>query len=282
MWTRCRRPAPTPIAHGTNRIRTKGRFWAWLGCKAASTTGAGCLRGLLRGPEAQGSCDESRLSMQERKSCTATEYPDLLPSAALQARPLPRHPSCGLPAGAARCALGSLDSLKAPATCELVSRLRACQLAAWKIGIHIRIDFDVLLSHQERPSTPPHRLDQQLMRYRQPQRIVTSSLTIRGMPLNDIRRITLHQALNDPRLESIIDDASNDLATAWQPLINLRLLEGANPIEALLPQSERTLASFVIQASADSGISIAGRRIERTRSPIRWLGQLGIAVRSLP
>lgn len=170
---------------------------------------------------------------------------------------------------------------QASATCELVTRLRACQLAAWKVGIHVGINFDVLLSHQERPSTQPHRLDRQLMSYRQPQRIVTSSLTIRGMPLDDIRRITVHEALADPKLESIIDDASDDLATAWQALINLRLLEGAKPIEALLPQSERTLASFVTQATADSGINIAGRRVERTRSPIRWLSQLGIAVRSL-
>lgn len=164
---------------------------------------------------------------------------------------------------------------------ELVSRLRACQLAAWRTGHLVSVDFSTLLPSQELPTTPPARLDQILMRYRQPQRIVVNSLSARGIPLREVQRLTIAEAAEDTSLPRLVDSPTAALATATEALVHLRRLEGAPEHGFLFVQDAKSLATYVTQATADTGINIAGRRVERVQDLPKWLKRLGITVRPL-
>lgn len=171
--------------------------------------------------------------------------------------------------------------VQAHGTSELISRLRACQLAAWKAGHLLSIDFSTLPPSQELPTTPLAELDQALMRYRQPQRIVVNSLCARGIPLAEVQRLTLAEATQDPTLPRLVDRPTNALTTATEALVHLRRQEGASEDAFLLVQDAKTLATYVTHAIADTGINIAGRRVERVHEISKWLKQLGLTVRPL-
>jgi len=122
-----------------------------------------------------------------------------------------------------------------------------------------------------------------LLSYRQPQRAIATALTIRGIDLDDIAALTLHDVQADGTIGSppLIDDPTDASRLAARAQRRLRELQGATDADGLLCPDAKTLARFVNDATADLGLNIAGRRVERQTDPTAWLKRLGITLRDL-
>lgn len=171
----------------------------------------------------------------------------------------------------------------APDDGRLIARLRALQVLAWRNDLFLSVDITTVLASAERPRCAPDSLDERLLSYRQPQRAIATALTIRGIDLDDITALTLHDIQADGTIGSppLIDDPTDALRLAARAQRRLRELQGANDADRLLCPDAKTLARFVNDATADLGLNIAGRRVERQTDPTAWLKRLGITLRDL-
>jgi len=166
---------------------------------------------------------------------------------------------------------------------ELIARLKALQALAWRNDLHLDVDHHCLDASVERPRCASRELDQRLLAYRQPQRAITAALTHRGIPLDHISALTVAHAHHDGTLAPLPcpDPDSQALRLAVIAQRHLRHAQGAQPGDRLLAPDAKTLARFVNDATADLGINIAGRRVERQHDTIAWLKRLGITLKAL-
>lgn len=170
----------------------------------------------------------------------------------------------------------------APDDGELIARLRALQVLAWRNDFFLQVDTTTLLASVERPCCAGNALDEVLLSYRQPQRAIVTALTLRGLPLDAIDSLTLADARANGMLRGVeMPNATDDLHMAVKAQRHLRELQGANPDDRLLPPDAKTLARFVNDAAADLGINIAGRRVERALDQTTWLKRLGITIKAM-
>jgi hypothetical protein len=171
----------------------------------------------------------------------------------------------------------------APDDGRLIARLRALQVLAWRNDLFLGVDATTVLASTERPRSAPGSLDERLLSYRQPQRAIATALTIRGIDLDDITALTLHDVQAGGTIGSppLIDDPTDAFRLAARAQRRLRELQGATDADRLLCPDAKTLARFVNDATADLGLNIAGRRVERQTDPTAWLKRLGITLRDL-
>ena len=166
---------------------------------------------------------------------------------------------------------------------RLIARLRALQVLAWRNDLFLGIDTTTVLASAERPRCAPASLDDRLLSYRQPQHSIVTALTIRGVDLDDISALTLHDVRPDGTIgpRGLIEDPTDAFRLAARAPRRLRKLQGATDADLLLCPDTKTLARFVNDATADLGLTIAGRRVERQIDPTAWLKRLGIILRDL-
>jgi hypothetical protein len=170
--------------------------------------------------------------------------------------------------------------LDAPGDDQLITRVRGVQLAAWHHDVFVRVDLDTLLNSEERPSLAALAIDDALVAYRQPHRILTVALTRRGHSLDAIAGLHCSDVLEDGRRLRIGDrivDLAGEPARALS--VALDLATG----EQLMPYAPQTLAAALTDATKDLGLQVKGRRAERTRPKhTAFLRRLGITLRALP
>lgn len=170
----------------------------------------------------------------------------------------------------------------APGDDLLLTRIRGAQLAAWHHDLFIRVEIAALLNSEERPTLPASQVDEALIAYRQPHRIITCALTNRGQPLRDIAKLHTSDIGPAGRQLRIGDDTITVTDTLARALRVARDLAGQRGDDRLLPYAEQTLAAVITDATKDLGLHVKGRRAERTRPKhTAYLGRLGITLRSL-
>lgn len=171
----------------------------------------------------------------------------------------------------------------APHDGELVSRLTALQVLAWRHDQFLGIDFERLLNSVDRPRSKTLELEQRLLAYRQPQRMIVTALTRRGVPLSTIDTLRVCDANSNGELQQTDCDISEsrDLRVAVNAQRLLRITQGALPSDRLFVPDAKTLARFVNDAATDLGANAGGRRVERNLDSRTWLSRLGIALRTL-
>lgn len=186
-------------------------------------------------------------------------------------------------ARAAILTAANLTLRNAPHQGELVARLRALQVIAWRHDMFLDVDLATLIPSADRPRVAGSALDEQLTAYRQPQRAIVSALTLRGTPLAKIAALTLDDATPTGDLPSLnlTTPATPALQTAVRAQVVLRQLQGADSAHRLLLPDSKSLARFVNDATADLGINLAGRRVERELTTDTWLKRLGITLRNM-
>lgn len=174
----------------------------------------------------------------------------------------------------------------APADPELITDLRALQIAAWHHDLYVRIDLPRLLASQERPRVRAEIADQKLTAYRQPYRAITVALTRQGVAVDQIAGITLDDTTDDGQQIACGHRSitlSRPAAQAVRAQRHLRHTHGATGDDVLLPHSTKALAKALTDAAEDLNLRVHGRRAERTRDHTEGaLRALGITVMSMP
>lgn len=171
----------------------------------------------------------------------------------------------------------------APDDGELIARMHALQVLAWRHDLFLDVDLDTLLPSVERPRHSSSALDAALLAYRQPQRAIVAALTLRGIPLNTIDALTIGDTDTSGNVTPLAHEVhlTDALRTAIRAQRHLRTLQDAATTDRLLLPDAKTLARFVNDATADLGITMAGRRVERALTTRAWLKRLGITLRSM-
>lgn len=170
----------------------------------------------------------------------------------------------------------------APDNGELISRMRALQVIAWRRDHFLAVDTTTLLASVERPRCAGDALDALLMSYRQPQRAIVTALTLRGISLDVMDALSVADVDPAGAFHTIpLTDPTDDLRLAVIAQRHLRTFDGAGPDDRLLAPDAKTLARFVNNAAADLGTNIAGRRVEREIAQATWLKRLGITIKAL-
>jgi len=174
----------------------------------------------------------------------------------------------------------------APAVPELVTGIRAIQVAAWNRDLHVSVDLTQLLNSEERPRIAPADAAPALLAYRQPYRALTWILANHQVGVDEAAHLPISAA----------DPTGTRIATKLGPLTvpgqlvaavlaqqALRRTAGASPDEPLLPYTAKTLGYSLTDASNDLGLPAHGRVAERhSLAPLAWLKKLGITIRTLP
>lgn len=169
--------------------------------------------------------------------------------------------------------------LDAPGDDELITRIRGLQLAAWHHDVFISVDLDTLLNSEERPTLAAAAVDDALIAYRQPHRIITVALTRRGHSLDAIAQLHAGHVIDNGRRLRIGDEIIEVPRAVTHAL---RVARSIATNERLLPHAPQTLAACLTDATKDLGLHVKGRRAERTRpGHTAYLERLGLTVRSL-
>jgi hypothetical protein len=174
----------------------------------------------------------------------------------------------------------------APARAELVTGIRAIQVAAWNHDLHVSVDLTQLLNSEERPRVSPENAAQALLSYRQPYRALAWTLAHHQVGVEEAVGLLINAT--DPTGTTIA--TTNGTLTVPEPLAgavraqrSLRHHAGAAQEEPLILCTAKTLGYALTDAANDLGLPAHGRLAERrSLAPQAWLKKLGITIRSLP
>lgn len=174
----------------------------------------------------------------------------------------------------------------APERAELVTGIRAIQVAAWNHDLHVSVDLTQLLNSEERPRVSPENATQALLSYRQPYRTLAWTLAHHQVGVDEASRLPISAADDSGSTITTTVGALTvpaQLTSAVRAQKALRHHAGA-PLEMpLLPYTAKTLGYALTDAANDLGLPAHGRIAERhSLAPQAWLKKLGITIRTLP
>jgi hypothetical protein len=172
----------------------------------------------------------------------------------------------------------------APDDNELITDIRAIQIACFHHDRHLRVDLPALLASEERPRHPLDDLPDTLHGYRQPWRPVAALLARHGLTVTDIN--TIPATAVDPNNGTITTPHGPiTLPAKALPLLHALLLDRTPDTHPppLIPKHPKAIARALRDIEHESGYPTVGRQLERRRPNARaWLRRLGITLKELP
>lgn len=184
-------------------------------------------------------------------------------------------------AGVAALVRDVLDA--APDDNELITDIRAIQIACFHHDRHLRADLPALLASEERPRIPLDEVPDALFAYRQPWRPAAALLARHGMNVSEISTIPFTAV--EPNSGTVATEPRPiALPPKALPLLRALLLDQAPDTQEhlLIAKQPKAIARALRDIEHECGYPIVGRQLERQRPNARaWLRRLGITLKEL-